>query len=554
MSSLENSTRQTSSLPSIERDTLEKKEKDDEKKKSHRFTAGVLGAPSKEKAEPDNLGFKLDFSPKEKKDKDEERSSEAEEVETEHAEVPLEHFSEDEKLEAAQFILLEEREIGSEELTDEAAVDSYREKVITEGKEPEIAFQEVMGSYGIDASELNPEELYEESIENAEYSLSIQEIDLSESSEDGASIVEATTIYENVREEPEDRADDSSQGGGGGRKPPVAFSSSGGGNSKEPNPWRSSRWNPNAFPASLSAPASYNRIKQDHRDYWSGFMDGGIIGYFIGHRRGRIKTERKLASVKKSLEKQVNKIDKEIKGHEYTIRKLVKQRAIIVTERPRTMNREMSPRPKSERKESLIPIPAAEIHIGRLVMSEKPREAASREKKPERAPTTRETVNKKTIRPETMNHQEILKESEKIVIDGSSLREIYESQLVGEKGLRRLVSEHEHGGDLREALKREIVERQIDFERDPSMRDLASISGSSVTGTGQATLAQMIKKAESALSSTQEEVAFLKAKAAHDDRQKFMQSKQSKVINSVFLSIIAFLVIVIILLSFLRHG
>ncbi len=38
------------------------------------------------------------------------------------------------------------------------------------------------------------------------------------------------------------------------------------------------------------------------------------------------------------------------------------------------------------------------------------------------------------------------------------------------------MEEYENGGDMREALKREMLEHQIDFERDPAMRDLASPS------------------------------------------------------------------------------
>ena len=57
------------------------------------------------------------------------------------------------------------------------------------------------------------------------------------------------------------------------------------------------------------------------------------------------------------------------------------------------------------------------------------------------------------------------------MIDGSSLRQIYETRLVGERGLRRLVAEHLRGGDLKRAFRREITEREIDFERDPAMRD-----------------------------------------------------------------------------------
>ena len=46
--------------------------------------------------------------------------------------------------------------------------------------------------------------------------------------------------------------------------------------------------------------------------------------------------------------------------------------------------------------------------------------------------------------------------------------------LIGEKGLRRVVAEYLRGGDFMKALKRELLEKEKDFERDPKLRDQAS--------------------------------------------------------------------------------
>ena len=74
---------------------------------------------------------------------------------------------------------------------------------------------------------------------------------------------------------------------------------------------------------------------------------------------------------------------------------------------------------------------------------------------------------------DTLSRAELMDLSEKVIIDGSNLRQIYETHLIGERGLRRLVAEHMHGGDLRKALRQEVLEREMDFERDPALRDLA---------------------------------------------------------------------------------
>jgi nicotinate-nucleotide--dimethylbenzimidazole phosphoribosyltransferase len=76
-------------------------------------------------------------------------------------------------------------------------------------------------------------------------------------------------------------------------------------------------------------------------------------------------------------------------------------------------------------------------------------------------------------RVEVLSQAELLSIASGVNIDGNNLRHIYETHMIGERGLRRLIEEYENGGDMREALKREVLEHEIDFERDPAMRDLA---------------------------------------------------------------------------------
>src|SRR5581483_10545439 len=64
----------------------------------------------------------------------------------------------------------------------------------------------------------------------------------------------------------------------------------------------------------------------------------------------------------------------------------------------------------------------------------------------------------KQLNIETMNRAELLSLSETITIDGSSLRQIFETKLIGENGLRRLIREFALGGDLKSILRHEILE------------------------------------------------------------------------------------------------
>ena len=210
----------------------------------------------------------------------------------------------------------------------------------------------------------------------------------------------------------------------------------------------------------------------------------------------------------------------------------------------RLVSSEVRQKPELGLKETKAVIPAAEIHIGKLVMAEKPRATSSRD---------RLELPKSDIRPDTMSNQDLLKLSEQIEVNGTNLRRIYETQLIGEKGLRRIVSEYESGGDLKKAIKHEIEEREKDFERDPVMRDTASDS-LSLTGAGQQSLEQMIKKAEAAIAGSAEEHAFLRAKASYEKRDKASSYMQPRVINSVFVVIVAILVAIIVLLGLLKFS
>ncbi len=485
--------------------------------------------------------------------------------------LPLESLSEAEELEAAQLIRAEARDNRIPDSQDPAelavneALNDYDAKIVDEGFMPEVALSEVLEDYGINAEDIDLTELAQEA--ELEKTLGNEQvIDLNNPHDEGEVVLSHMPDTSNEPTQESVAPNTTGSGGGssgnnGNNRPPTGFA--GGGNQPpSPNPWRSSRFNGNMpSSGSLSNPI-YNTIRRDHHDYWSGFMTGGIVGYFIGHRRGRIKTEKKLETVKNKLSRRINAIEKDLNTQEYTIRKLVRNQAELSPRKITDLRAEQKRQAREitnrlSKKELPVPLAAPEIHIGKLVMSERSpkREAAviaaASGLRVEKSDHKILDKNKQAVLVDSMSNQELLKASEDIIIDGTSLRQIYETQLVGEKGLRRLVNEYVRGGDLKKALKNEVLERQIDFERDPAMRDTASPTSSASAVTDQQSLEAMIKRAEAALSNSQEEVAYLKARVAHDDKQ---YSQHARSINAIFLAIISFLIAVIILISFLKHG
>ncbi len=71
----------------------------------------------------------------------------------------------------------------------------------------------------------------------------------------------------------------------------------------------------------------------------------------------------------------------------------------------------------------------------------------------------------------TMRRAELLEVSEKIKVEGASLRHMFDNNLFSEGALRRLVGAYLEGREIQPLLRHEILERQIDYERDPLLRD-----------------------------------------------------------------------------------
>lgn len=217
----------------------------------------------------------------------------------------------------------------------------------------------------------------------------------------------------------------------------------------------------------------------------------------------------------------------------------------------------------------------AQEHLGQMLMTAAETEAlikAEKRERSEEADEAKRAESKKTgveklaeklsneaavlpngKRVETLSRSELLSMSERIVIDGNSLRQIYETHLIGERGLRRLITEHLLGRDLKQALRREIVEREIDFERDPDLRDMTlpqQVSTSSGGGNAALTklLSQVMPNADN-----DEEVAFFKARAAYEALEQQKYKKRRSIIDISLAILIAALISTLIVVFLIRH-
>jgi hypothetical protein len=154
-------------------------------------------------------------------------------------------------------------------------------------------------------------------------------------------------------------------------------------------------------------------------------------------------------------------------------------------------------------------------------------------------------------RVETINTNDLLAVSDKIMIEGTSLRKIYETHLIGERALRRLVGEYLRTGDIRNSLKFELLQHEVDYERDPQLRD--KIKREMKTG-GSVPLDTLLHEA-GVMETDQSATHSLKERLLEADNHHPLEGLlgNRKFLDRVFISVILTLLLLIIILFIIRR-
>lgn len=327
-----------------------------------------------------------------------------------------------------------------------------------------------------------------------------------------------------------------SGGSGRGTPPPAgpAAGASGPVGSAAPAAPQSTAVNPNRLPPAASNHYERNRAAAGQ------LLLVGIVGYLIGRRRGRIKTEKRLLPVQRNLEKQVAQLEQDITFKE---QQLVAAKARF-TERTKPVN-PLVERTQPGRQETRLGLekPVRVERLGQMVVAAEAPKIAT--KKQERPRSIREAFKPEQVR--TMRRNELLELSEKIAVEDTNLRRIYESHLLGETQLRHLVSEYLQGKDIHKDLRREMVEHEIDFERDPILRD--RIHGQlQQEGGGLGRLLQRAGVVEDKTDAALEHrVAADKAKQAAKEQRLQRQRATADIAMATVIVVLAIVVVVLVL-------
>lgn len=197
---------------------------------------------------------------------------------------------------------------------------------------------------------------------------------------------------------------------------------------------------------------------------------GGIVGYLIGRRRGRIKTEARLLPIQKSLEKQVRDLDEKISIRERTIRVMAADK---VAREGEAMRRKLAEKTEAkvrnkaeaqrQRREANHHEQSAPGQVN--ILDSEPQRVVQHEQAPSTSRLEKlasAIISQTEVRPAVtkeavgrMSDTELMKLAAAIEVDGQSAKQLYEQGRLGKDDVRAVVTEQLIGQGRAERLLRE---------------------------------------------------------------------------------------------------
>jgi hypothetical protein len=367
-------------------------------------------------------------------------------------------------------------------------------------------------------------------------------------------------------------------GGGGGRVPPIGPSPALMGS----GPARPSE----RAPVATSAVSNTEMIPYqeslylERRAQTRGFLVGGILGYLIGRRRGRIRTEKQLKPIQEKLEKQVNELHDVIAFKERQIRTAAAEKAraaripavealvpaVIAVEAVKAAVSNVAPtaeRPLAAPSEQ--PVPHSVLEASPQI---EPNPASAFEilAAPAAAALSAERQHQSTInlqserssaeapvsQIDSLSVPELLEVAAHVNVGKENLGEIFANHRITEPGLRHILNEYVRGGNVKKVLKQELINKELTYERDPRMRKglAATLSGAGAAAGVVATVAAKAKpkvaKHSKRLASASKKVG---SKAIEKSRQLEQQDQEMRqFIVRLWLGVTVFLALVALVL------
>ncbi|MCA9331706.1 hypothetical protein KC968_02060 [Candidatus Saccharibacteria bacterium] len=193
-----------------------------------------------------------------------------------------------------------------------------------------------------------------------------------------------------------------------------------------------------------------NFSQSNHRG--ADLLVGGIVGYLIGRRRGRIKTEARLIPIQQSLESKVRDLSEKVSFHEQKIRTLVSEK--MATQKDDAKQEMLEKARAKVRQKSQIKEKLQSIAPRKMAEVDPSAKAEIFEPPPQPQPVLERTekvaamlISSVEQQPEAPKEQrlalsdaEVLRVASVIAIDGQSAKQLYEQGRVSHADLKEIVS------------------------------------------------------------------------------------------------------------------
>ena len=241
--------------------------------------------------------------------------------------------------------------------------------------------------------------------------------------------------------------------------------------------------------------ATGNALRHDRRhSHLPYVLAGGVLGYFIGRRRGRIKTEKKLLPVQHRLEKQVGDLQFQLALREAKVRKLAYEKAIshphihaALPKRLKELQELQKARLKKDDFERTDKArdavkKARGEDVAKAGLAAKVAEMASRTSEDDQSAATPSKSAAQTTKPTSslpkpeatrakdIPLSELLLIAEQLPIEDRDLRVLYEKGRISQHGLRRVIEAYLRGERFDRILREEL---QVE-----AATDLPNVTGS----------------------------------------------------------------------------
>lgn len=262
---------------------------------------------------------------------------------------------------------------------------------------------------------------------------------------------------------------------------PISTTASGGGSF---TPTRSAAISPTPAATFRTETPTFRRAPQQETSQESGdssdIVLGAAIGYMIGRRGGRKRTEKRLQPEVQRITKELQETRQHLTNRQESLRRAVFESAVLPLEKKSESVAQQPPSPTAEAKPS-TPTQLPSRETGPAYMQAQTEVIKPRPETAQAQPNNTEIQPKVIKKIEELSTPELLKQAERLRVEGISVKRLYETNKIDRSGLIKIVKDSLIGRDIKKTYEQVVVGRERQRERarefrhdDPDFSDIGS--------------------------------------------------------------------------------